>query len=1382
MPIPDPTDTTPPLADSPVSNLGEEQVRARSGLDFPVVGIGASAGGIAALRQLFEHMPSQPGMAFVVIVHLSPHHESSIDSILGKVTSMPVQQVTHRVPIKVDHVYLISPSLQLSMDDGHLEVSKLERPVGRHVAIDIFFRTLGEVHRDRAISIVLSGTGSDGTLGIARVKECGGVVIVQSPGDAEYDGMPQSAIASGEVDFVLPAHDMAAKLVALWHNARQIELPFAAEVELHAEAPSTAHDRAAAEAALGDILVMLRVRTGHDFRHYKRATVLRRVERRLQVNALPTLPAYRKHLETHVDETGALLKDMLISVTNFFRDPEGFEALERSLGAIVTEPGPERSRLRSWVVGCATGEEAYSIGMLLTEKTQALQHPLDIQVFATDIDERAIALGRAGSFAESIAADVPAARLREFFTKEQGRFRVRKDLRERILFSTHNVLHDPPFSRLELISCRNLLIYLDRDVQAQVLEVFHFALQPGGLLFLGSSETADAAPGLFVPVDKKNRIYRADPSARRSHLGFQVTSVRHRPPTPAAGPGSAAPRTALNDMHQRMLQQYAPPSVLLDANSNIVHSTARAGRYLQFADGQPTQNLLSVIRAEMRIATRTAVFEAWKSGKCVASRRIPLSRDGSTAWLMVSACPLIDGDSTFMLVTFHEVALILEPGPDAGPDPTMLALQDELDRLRDQLQRSDGQSATSTEELRAANEELQAINEELRSTTEELETSKEELQSVNEELITVNYELKSKIEETGKVNDDLKNLMSSTDIATVFVDRHMRIKRYTPRASELFNLIGPDVGRSLMDITHRLRYDTLEEDAMAAFESLRTVEREVASSDGRTYLVRMLPYRTNEDVIDGAVLNFVDITATRLAEARQRSLEAKMRLVVENTADYAIMTLDLQGLVTTWNKGAENIFGYSEAEIVGQSGALLFTPEDRAAGAPQEEMRHARQHGRAPDERWHRRKDGSVFYCSGVMMPVHESQTLVGYAKIARDLTELKHSEAQREALLSAEKAAQAEMHAASELKDQFLAVMSHELKHPLNLILVNADLLVRMPEVRDAPAVARAAGIIRRTVLGQAQIIDDLLDLSRLHTGKLTLNRGPMEWSAVIERVLGAVSADAEHGHLTLDVHLDPNASLIDADAVRVEQIVWNLVSNALKFTPPGGTIKMRLNAEGRFARLDVIDTGQGIDPDFVGHVFDMFRQAERAATRQQGGLGIGLALVKHLAEQHGGRVAAFSEGRNKGSCFSIWLPLEGGEAHPSAYNEPLPALDGLRILLVDDTPDTLEAFGMLLRIEGALVTAAGGGAEALRAFAPADFDVVLSDIAMPGMDGYQLMRELRKLPGADRVVTVALTGFGRRADEDLALDAGFNAHVSKPVRIETLLKTLRRFSVLRR
>ncbi|CAD6513077.1 CheR family methyltransferase [Paraburkholderia sabiae] len=1342
--------------------------------NFPIVGIGASAGGLSALREFFEALPAHTSMAFVVIVHLAPDHESNLASLLQKATDMPVLEVTSATPIEPDHVYLIAPSLELTMVDDYLRVAPKQPEDGRRAAIDLFFRTLAEVHRERAIGVVLSGAGSDGSVGLSRVKEMGGITLAQDPAEAEYDSMPRSAIATGMVDFVLTAAEMPQRLLDLWVTAKEIHLPIADSDERE---PALTNE--SAERALREIMVILRTRTGHDFRHYKRATVLRRIERRLQVNGITDLQAYRDHLHLHPDETQALLQDMLISVTNFFRDKEAFDVLEREVLPQLFEGRGEQDRIRTWSVGCATGEEAYSLAMLLQERSLKSAEGISFQVFATDIDERAISFARTGLFPDSILADVTTSRVRQFFSKDAAHYRVKKELREHMLFAHHNVLSDPPFSRLDLICCRNLLIYLDREAQIEILKMFHFALRPGGVLFLGSSESADSVSSMFSVIDKRNRIYRANMAVRGdTPVPVAISGMASTRPIVATVQPPGRRRFSFGDLHQRLVEQYAPPSVLVSRDSEIVHLSDRAGRFLQYSGGEPSHNIVAVVRAELRLELRTAIYQALHTNRSVEARRVRIEREGRSYFVNMTARPVHDPEANadFVLVLFDEVEDSMggseTSASDAQKDPIISQLERELQRTKEQLQSTIEQSETSTEELKASNEELQAINEELRSATEELETSKEELQSINEELTTVNAELKSKVEETGKINDDLQNLIAANDIGTIFVDRNICIKRYTPRATDVFSIIPSDIGRSLLDITHRLEYDKLADDAAEAFDSLRLIERELKSNDGRWYLARFVPYRTTEDRIDGAVLSFIDITGRRQAEDRLREGERRMRIVAEGTKDYAIITFDDEGLVTSWNAGAERIFGYTEAEMIGQSADILSTEEDRSSNIAQQEFAEARLNGRTEEERWHVRKDGTRFFASGVLSRLDEAG-VSGFAKIARDLGEFTHATAERGT--QGELLRAATERDAQRRRDEFLAVVSHELKHPLNLISASAELIARAPETRQSLNISRAADTIRRTVIGQAQIIDDLLDISRVRTGKLSVVRTIVDMREVVQRVCNAVQDDARQRGIAFNVTMAESPVIVHADLTRVEQIVWNLVSNALKFTTRGSIdVSLHVN-EYAEAVLRVTDTGNGIEPSLLPHIFEMFQQSRDPMARRAG-LGIGLALVRDLVNLHGGAVRAESEGVGRGSIFTVTLPTHRPLGYANIDGHAADSLQGVRVLMVDDDAATVETFRLLLESEGAIVQTATSGEEALAMLDGDVPDVVLSDIGMHGMDGFEFVGKLRGEPNLKSVLCIALSGFGQEADVKMAENAGFDAHLKKPVMLEDLLHVFSR------
>jgi two-component system CheB/CheR fusion protein len=1330
-----------------------------------------------ALLSFFGNMPPDAGAAYVVVMHLSPTHESNAGAILQRATAMPVLTISKPTHVEQNTVYIISPRQYLEMNDGYLRVRE-RPPNGLPVAIDQFMRTLALAHGRHAVAVILSGTGADGVSSLATIKEQGGLVMVQAPEEAGHPGMPRAAIDTGLADFVLPAAQMPHKLREFWRNLREIHLP-AAESSDGPEPALSAHQE---EETLREILAILRTRSGHDFTRYKRATVLRRIERRLQVRDLHDLSDYRTLLRQDASESQALLADMLIGVTQFFRDRDAFDLLEREIIPELFSEREGEDMVRVWSVGCSTGQEAYSLAMLLAEHTEQLHLDYRFQLFGSDIDERAIAVARAGLYPPSIAEDVGEERLNRHFLQEDGRYRIRKPLRDTILFAHQNVLRDPPFSRLDLISCRNLLIYLNREAHAEVLEMFHFALKPNGYLLLGGSESADMMAEFFVPVDKKSRLYRAKPAPRfiRAAIPMAVAPV----------PRVVAPALALADkakfsyaaLHQRVLAEYAPPSVLVDSEANIVHLSEGIHPFLRHAAGEPSRNLIALVEPELRLELRTALFQAAQSGKSVETRRIGMQRGERVFYVNMTARPMYDiGTSTdFVLVLFHKVEQTTE-GQEVAvevlqEDAILTGLEEELRRTKAQLQDTIEHSETATEELKASNEELQAINEELRSATEELETSKEELQSVNEELVTVNFELKNKVEEAGKVNDDLQNLITATDIATIFVDRNRRIKRYTPHAAGLFNLIPGDLGRPLHDITHRLDYPQLADDATASFETLQAVEREVSSSDGRWFIARILPYRTVQDRIDGAVLTFIDITGRRRAEEQMRLNEKRMRLVAASTKDYAILTMDCDGRITSFNSGAERIFGYTEAEILGQPDSVIFTPEDQAAGVPANEKRRAREHGRAEDERWHQRKDGSRLFCSGVLVPLADGE-FYGYAKIGRDLTGRLEYDRRRTEQLARERSRRAEAQTANALKDEFLAVMSHELKHPLNLIHLNADLICRMPDVAAHPQLQKAAVAIRASTVSQAKIINDLLDLSRLKTGKMTVHRQRIDLNLVTRSIVDVVRDDPAAANLAIAFEAAGEPLWLYADQTRIEQVIWNLLSNAIKFTPAGGLIEVGLSAEPQRARLEVRDNGQGIVAEYLPAIFDMFGQGTPSIVRGTRGLGIGLAMVKQIVELHDGQVQAASAGSGQGACFTVWLPLDHRQAEREA---PPPAeiaasLGGVRILLVDDSADVMEAFSQLLQLTRAIVRATTSPHEALALLATESFDLLISDIGMPEMDGFSFIRAVREMERGRDLPAIAVTGFGRKGDVQNALAAGFNSHVNKPVEIDEVERCAR-------
>ncbi|MEX0893069.1 MAG: chemotaxis protein CheB [Gemmatimonadota bacterium] len=877
-----------------------------------VVGIGASAGGLRALQQFVEAVPTDSGLAFVVIMHLDPERESRMSELLQDRAAIPVTQVSVAVAIEADHIYVIPPGHDLTMRRGGLELRERgERSA--HAPVDLFFRTLAEACGADAVGVILSGTGADGMAGIRYIREAGGITAAQSPDEATYDGMPASAISTGLVDVILPSSRIPGELIRL----RQRPPGVGNTVALSAEA----------EGDLAGVFTALRNRTGHDFSLYKRSTVLRRLDRRLRFNDVITLAEYRPLLEASATESQALLRDLLISVSSFFRDPDAFMELADLVPSLFEGKGAADT-VRVWVVGCATGEEVYSIAMVLAEHASTLTDPPRLQLFATDIDEQGYTWARAGLYSSAAVAGIEPAWLEKYFTREANGYRIKKAIRELVLFAGHNVLHDPPFSRMDLISCRNFFIYLQPEAQERVLETFHFSTNPQGLLFLGASESLGDS-GLFASIGGgTQRLFRRNAAPYRvmprlsaadplpGAAGAAVDAA------PVATPARPRPQFSYGPQHVRMIELYAPASVIVNEHLDAVHLSPGAGRFLRAAGGEPSHNVLLMVTGELRSALRTALHHAFVSGASM-TRQVRSNVDGGLGEVRVHVRPTTDGNDAgrFALVIFEPTvaasasgsASASTPDGEQGSTSTEADLEEELRRTRDLLESTTDAHDRTVAELQTVNEELQSINEEQKAASEELETGREEIQSINEELTTINQEHQGTIEELKRTNEDLQNLIESTEIGTVFLDRAMRIRRFTPSARALFNFAPTDQGRPLSDLTHRLRYPALLEDVASVLSSLERIEREVQSQTGEFYIMRISPYHALDGSSEGAVLTFMDNTAQHLAREELETARG-----AAETANLAKGTF-LGTLSHEFRTPLNGILGYAD---------LLLLPED----------------------------------------------------------------------------------------------------------------------------------------------------------------------------------------------------------------------------------------------------------------------------------------------------------------------------------------------------------------------------------------------------------------------------------------------------------------------
>jgi len=1087
-----------------------------------VVGLGASAGGLEPLQQFFAQLPANTGLVFVVVQHLEPHHPSLLADLLARGASVPVAEAADGVQPEADHAYVVAPGTLLVLEAGVFRVTQVAEPT-KQGPIDLFFRSLAAEKGERAVGIIFSGAGHDGTAGLRTIKERGGLTLAQAPDTAKHDSMPQSAIEAGLVDHVLPPEQLAAKLLDHAGYVGTIESSGTTELE-----PRIASN-------LDRICALIRQHTGHDFARYKEGTLLRRIRRRMQVLHASTVDDYLQQLDKAPGEADALVKDLLIGVTQFFRDPEAFQVLAQQVIPRVVQGRAPDAPVRIWVAGCASGEEAYSIAILVREHLERLGAQRFVQIFATDLDTEMLAEARQGRYPLSIAEHVGPERISRFFERQGDSYQAAKELRETCIFSQHSVIRDPPFSQLDLISCRNVLIYFAGELQKKLVPLFHYALRPGGFLFLGSSEGIAGSPELFEATDKRNRIFRRKETVMRPAVEFPLAARSPLrpilPPSPILGreePSSTLQQRAYAAFERMALDDYAPPSVVVNERAEIVFVAGRTGRFFQPPSGVPSSNVIDVVSPSLRTELRLALQAASTTQRRVVRENVAVELEDGIHRVRLTVRPLpgIEHEAGLLAIVIQEHAPLdrteeAEPVPIRSEQPAMERLEGELRVTRAQLKTTVEDLESTNEELKSSNEELISTNEELQSANEELQTSKEELQSLNEELETVNTELRQKVEELGTANSVLQNLFASTEVASIFLDRDLRVAKFTPAATGLFHLIEADVGRPIGDFAPRFEGQDVVADAREVLRTLKPLERQVRTADGKMwFILRVLPYRTVENVIAGVVVTFVDVTELKRAEEairegqsllaalsetvpdpvyvkdgesrilmanpatvrlmgkpveqilgrndRQlyddpavgeailatdrrvmesgvaevveervlapdgyrvflstkaprrdasgrviglvgisrditerkemedalRSSEERFRLLVEGVKDYSIFMLSSDGMVASWNPGAERLKGYRAEEIIGQPLSRFFTDEDRRAGKPERELEVASTKGRCEEEGWRVRKDGSRFWANAVVTAIRDERgALRGFAKVVRDITERKRAE-----------------------------------------------------------------------------------------------------------------------------------------------------------------------------------------------------------------------------------------------------------------------------------------------------------------------------------------------------------------------------------------------------
>lgn len=1326
-----------------------------------VVGIGASAGGLESLEQLFQNTPAGSGMAFVVIQHLSPDFKSMMSELLARDTSMRIVVVEDGVRVEENVIYLMPPKKEMILADGCLHLSDKDCSRGLTLPIDRFLESLAREMGEASIAVILSGSGTDGTRGIGEISRCGGLVISESLDTAKFDGMPSSAQATDLVDLVLPPSDMGDALLRYCNDPGSL--------------PRGKSQRRAKDDSLRGIdAIMQLFRNVYDidFSSYKDSTVMRRIRRRVDMSDVETFDQYAELLQADPEELHSLYGDLLIGVTQFFRDPEAFEFLTSEVVPKVLARRNEEEPVRAWVAGCATGEEAYSVAIAFQEAMRASGRERHLKVFATDVHKRSIEHASRGVFSQDVLQDVDGAILEKYFTPRTDGFQIRPEIRKLIVFAPHNVLRDAPFTDLDFVSCRNMLIYLRPAAQRRAISLFHYGLRVGGVLLLGGSESTGELAGEFDVINDRHRVYGKNRDVRLTHnLRSPLTSADavHRgllPRTPADRRSPAAGR--MRQLHDALLDRYMPPSVLIDSNRSVLDTFAGAEGLLRFPARQPSLDILDLVDSGIRTTLSGVINRAAKSQSRARFGKLAITKDDTTRIFDLAVDPLTgDADEACYLITFDPVEVDVSSPPDhedpgqarnatplsAGVEDELLVSRDQIRQLEDDLRYSRENLQATIEELETSNEELQATNEELIASNEELQSTNEELHSLNEELYSVNSEHQRKIEELAELNRDMNHLLENTDVATVFLDSELRIRRFTSRVREVFELIDDDIGRSIHVFGSKLRIDDLVDRLTDVLQSGESYEREVLAADGTSYLMRLLPYRPDGRV-NGAVMMWIDVSSLEVLRGRLRWMSA----IVESTND-AIIGQDLNGVITSWNRGAEQLYGYSAGEVIGKEIDLLI-PNDRRREVAEYRDRIVRGDRVLSVDTVRLRHDGTSVDVSLTVSPVFSSDDdVIGISKIARDISErIKLEREIREQV---------------QQREHFLAMLSHELRNPLNAVSSAAAILAR----KDAPEPAKAASAetIGRQVGIINHLLGDLLDVARIVENRINLKFEPFDMRELVSTVKEIVQTELDRHQCSVEFNLPEQPLTVNGDRTRLIQVQVNLIHNAAKYSETTRPIQVTLQREDERIHISVSDDGRGIPPEKLESIFEPFAQLDRSRTKSDGGLGVGLTLAKSLVELHGGTIHAESEGEGRGSSFHIWLPgiadddvaevLEFGQSPvgepPTAATPSRP----LHICVVEDLDDSRNMIKTLLELDGHRVTTAADGETAIKLLITEPPDFALVDIGLPDASGYDVARRVRERLTKKDLKLIALTGYGQPSDVDEALASGFDDHIVKPL-----------------
>ncbi len=1506
-----------------------------------IVGVGASAGGLDALERFFTHLPGNAPIAFIVVQHLDPNHKSMLADILSRNCQFRFCQAQDNQAIEAGNAYVIPPRKFIEVLDQRIRIVDQPDLHGTRQAIDHLFRSLADAYKSKSVGLIFSGTGSDGTAGLRALKAAGGLSIVQHPDSAEYPGMPESAIDAGVVDEILAVEDISRLL-----------LKYAA----HPYHQTGIQDKFTETQDIKQIRALLKAQESFDLSQYKDSTVKRRLFRRMSLIGMTSSSDYLTSLRDSESERQALISDLLINVTDFFRDREAFEELDSKVIANIVDEVEEGEDVRVWVAGCATGEEAYTLAMLFLEQIEKSNKELGLRIFATDIDDDAIQTARRGIYSNSVISELPEAFVDKYFTmNNDGDAQVSSRIRDVISFAQQNVYVDPPFSKLHLVSCRNLLIYLQQPAQKRVMKSFFYSLVPEGYLFLGSSESIGEQKNLFSPLSKKWRIYcRKQRDNVKNYPSVLPAFVNGKESREKLQSKREAKQQSQDNWVQQTLLMAVRPSVIVDDQSAITYFHGNVNRFLRLPEeGQAALNLYAMLHPDIRTRMRSGIYKARKSGeKVMVNFPQPTKPESDRLNYRCIITPSSFGnrDDGSVVISFEELLPALhEPEFSSDilshhdQDSMIESMERELRETKDELQSTIEELETSTEELKAAHEEALSTNEELQSSNEELEASTEELRSLNEELTTVNAQLKDKIDELSSTHDDIKNFFASTNLATIFLSSELKIKRYTPAAERLLRIGTQDIDLPIDALCRALiDEDTLEE-AQRVLDSLESSERQLKADD-KWFIRKILPYQTESRKVDGVVITFIDVTALKVTADRLK-VSSELHAVIARLGLKALSTEDTLNLMDqlvrevahTLNAEYCKVLEYLPEEdqllvkagvgwdsgVVGnarvpannasQSGFTLsttepvivedLTTEQRFSGpelltehkvvsgmsciiengnepygvlgvhtkekrtfnqedvhfimsaanilsvalhrksmekqlkANEKRLRIAKDSAQMGSFEWNIGDDkiywdemlsniwgvdscivtynefiqgvhkddrksvnkniaiaqdpeGDGHYHAlyrvintrtGLTTWIEANGQIVFDADKSRKLIGMVVDVTGQRKLEASLKNAVKELQYANEKKNEFLATLGHEIRNPLASISAAVQIIEQ-----DRSRTNWALGIMNNNVTLVSLLLDGLLDLTRISRGEVRLEKAITNVNVLLSDVVQNFTSSIQQAHQELLLELPENTILTRLDKLRIQQVINNIISNASKFTPDNGRIVVRLLSSKDTFSIQVEDSGIGLDMQFKDKVFEPFQQIKENTTRQNNGLGIGLSLVKQIAELHDGTVAIESEGLGYGTTVTVTLPLsvdpnntekDTAPPQPAVASSDLKVLKKLRVMLVDDNETVSDGLSLILSLKGCEVAVYNTAEEALNHFGEFNPNVALLDIGLPDMSGNDLVRLIKPaLP--EKTLFLAITGYGHAEARRLTTEAGFDGHFNKPVQVDTIVNELLRFA----